>query len=212
MIGKSPSLIVLAVSIFITFSISTAAEYDPEIYHAQKTLKEIGYNPGILDGLWGETTRKAVKEFQLDKGLPVTGKLDEKTRNKLSERNRNGKIGNISVNEVTLKDCPIEKGLNPANTPLIISQPEENGALSVKGPVIYALKFVGNKLVNRPKLFVDNVMHKIVGRVKMCSCIFESEEDHPMIFRCVYGKGYVYLEGKGKITMEKTGEIIKLGY
>ena len=53
------------------------------IYRAQKKLKQIGYNPGPLDGVWGSKTQKAVKQFQQDSGLPVTGNLDAETRRQL---------------------------------------------------------------------------------------------------------------------------------
>ena len=42
-----------------------------------------GYNPGPVDGVWGKKTESALKKFQQDNGLSVTGKLDEKTQKKL---------------------------------------------------------------------------------------------------------------------------------
>jgi len=53
------------------------------IYRVQKKLKQLGYNPGPLDGIWGSKTQKAVKKFQQDNGLLVTGKLDDETRRQL---------------------------------------------------------------------------------------------------------------------------------
>ena len=50
------------------------------IYQAQKKLKRLGYNPGPLDGIWGPKTQKAIKKFQQDNSLLVTGNLDEQTR------------------------------------------------------------------------------------------------------------------------------------
>ena len=64
-------------------SVSIAAQYDPVICQAQKALKVRGYNPGTPDGLWGKSTESAIKHFQVDAGLPVTGKLDEQTKVKL---------------------------------------------------------------------------------------------------------------------------------
>jgi len=54
------------------------------IYQAQQRLKELGYDPGPLDGVWGKKTERAVKEFQRDNGLSVTGKLDGITKEKLN--------------------------------------------------------------------------------------------------------------------------------
>jgi len=77
---------VITISLFISLSIGlsiSAAQYDPEVYQAQKALKERGYNPGRPDGLWGMSTESAIKNFQVDNELPVTEKLDEETKAKL---------------------------------------------------------------------------------------------------------------------------------
>ena len=80
-------LTVITISLFVALSIglsiSSAAQYDPEVYQAQKALKARGYYPGKPDGLWGKFTVSAIKQFQVDTGLPVTGKLDEQTKVKL---------------------------------------------------------------------------------------------------------------------------------
>ena len=76
-------IVSLAIISIIGFSLSGATQYNPEVYKAQKALKELGYNPGKLDGLWGKATQRAVERFQRDRGLPVTGRLDEKTRARL---------------------------------------------------------------------------------------------------------------------------------
>jgi len=73
----------LFIALFICSSLPIAAQYDPEVYQAQKALKERGYNPGKPDGLWGKSTEAAVKHFQVDNDLTVTGKLDEQTKAKM---------------------------------------------------------------------------------------------------------------------------------
>ena len=60
-----------------------AAEYDPDVYEAQKRLQEHGYDPGPIDGLMGKKTTAAIKTFQKDQGLPITGILDKETKEKL---------------------------------------------------------------------------------------------------------------------------------
>jgi len=67
----------------LAFSSSLASQYNTEIYQAQKALKENGYNPGGIDGIWGNATQSAVKKFQRDVGLPISGQLDEQTKAKL---------------------------------------------------------------------------------------------------------------------------------
>ena len=41
----------------------------------QEILTEKGYDPGPVDGLWGERTETAVRAFQRDKGLTADGVL-----------------------------------------------------------------------------------------------------------------------------------------
>jgi ankyrin repeat protein len=72
--------IILVAAISLT---GVAGPSDPTIYQAQKNLKELGYDPGSPDGIWGKKTASAIKRFQLDNGLPVTGILDAQTRAKL---------------------------------------------------------------------------------------------------------------------------------
>lgn len=60
-----------------------AAKYDPLVENAQKRLTELGYEVGTADGKMGPKTVEAIKKFQQDQGLTVTGKLDEETRQKL---------------------------------------------------------------------------------------------------------------------------------
>lgn len=46
---------------------------------AQQKLNQEGYNAGRADGKWGIKTADAVKSFQKENNIPVTGKLDQQT-------------------------------------------------------------------------------------------------------------------------------------
>ena len=48
-----------------------------KITQVQQALTDLGYNPGVVDGLSGPKTTNAIKAYQTDKGLPVTGTLDK---------------------------------------------------------------------------------------------------------------------------------------
>jgi ankyrin repeat protein len=65
------------------FQMVFAESSDDDVYQVQKRLSELGYDPGPIDGVWGKKTTLALKRFQRDNGLPVTGKLDERTRAEL---------------------------------------------------------------------------------------------------------------------------------
>lgn len=48
------------------------------IFQLQKQLAELGYDPGTLDGKLGVQTRNAIKSFEKDRELKVTGRISGK--------------------------------------------------------------------------------------------------------------------------------------
>ena len=55
----------------------------PTLARAQARLARLGYYPGPVDGAFGPMTSQAIRSFQIDYGLPVTGRLDYRTRESL---------------------------------------------------------------------------------------------------------------------------------
>ena len=47
------------------------------IANLQRALRRLGYDPGPVDGVPGTRTRAAIRAFQADAGLPVTGQVSE---------------------------------------------------------------------------------------------------------------------------------------
>ena len=43
---------------------------------AQRALRDLGYRPGPIDGMFGPQMRMALEKYQLSEKLPVTGQLD----------------------------------------------------------------------------------------------------------------------------------------
>jgi peptidoglycan hydrolase-like protein with peptidoglycan-binding domain len=52
---------------------------DTMVRDVQVKLKNYGYNPGTVDGIFGSKTKKALMEFQKNNKLSVTGEIDEST-------------------------------------------------------------------------------------------------------------------------------------
>ena len=52
---------------------------------AQKVLSDLGYYKSSIDGVTGANTSNAIKVYQYDNGLEVTGELDDSTKKKLAE-------------------------------------------------------------------------------------------------------------------------------
>ena len=59
--------------------IGTVSGYNPRVEDIQQILKDIGLEPGLVDGVMGYKTRSAIKDFQRSKGLQHTGKIDSVT-------------------------------------------------------------------------------------------------------------------------------------
>ena len=72
MANKLQSLIVTAI-IFL----STQATYaDSRVKAIQQKLSELGYQPGVADGIWGKNSEAALNQFLSSKGLTFDGKID----------------------------------------------------------------------------------------------------------------------------------------
>lgn len=54
-----------------------------KVKEVQKMLNKQGYDPGNVDGVWGEGSEVALKNFQQKKGLEPTGNIDMKTLSQL---------------------------------------------------------------------------------------------------------------------------------
>lgn len=59
-----------------------------QVKYAQMILKNLGLEPGRVDGYFSETTEAAVKLFQEENKLPVTGRIDGKTAEAMEEKIR----------------------------------------------------------------------------------------------------------------------------
>lgn len=66
-----------------TGSISTTPKKTPRILKVQEKLRQFGYVPGDIDGVFGKLTISAIKQFEADRSLPITGKITANLLNEL---------------------------------------------------------------------------------------------------------------------------------
>lgn len=59
--------------------------YNNDVYNAERILKAAGYMDTIADRLFDNKTVEAVKKYQADKKIAITGKIETTTREKLNE-------------------------------------------------------------------------------------------------------------------------------
>lgn len=58
---------------------AAATPIDRDVLHVQVILESLGFGPGVIDGRGGQSLVAALKGFQENRGLPVTGKADART-------------------------------------------------------------------------------------------------------------------------------------
>jgi peptidoglycan hydrolase-like protein with peptidoglycan-binding domain len=63
--------------------VTTDLSSTESIRRAQRALQDQGYYTSTVDGLLGPRTRAAIRNYQRDNRLPVTGELDERTASQL---------------------------------------------------------------------------------------------------------------------------------
>jgi|HubBroStandDraft_1064217.scaffolds.fasta_scaffold143790_1 peptidoglycan hydrolase-like protein with peptidoglycan-binding domain len=67
----------------IALNRSTFGQSRVALQKAQEALKNLGYDPGPIDGVAGRKTVQALSSYQEANGLSVTGKLDQATATQL---------------------------------------------------------------------------------------------------------------------------------
>jgi len=64
---------------------SQSAKVHEQTVQIQAALRKLGYYTGSVDGLMGPATQTAIRTFQIDHGLSVTGKVDDKLQKALEK-------------------------------------------------------------------------------------------------------------------------------
>jgi peptidoglycan hydrolase-like protein with peptidoglycan-binding domain len=62
---------------------ASEVDADPRLMKIQKALSELGYGPLKADGLMGANTTAAIRRFEFDRGLPLTGEPGRKVVERL---------------------------------------------------------------------------------------------------------------------------------
>lgn len=73
----------LGVLCLVWWPVAVTAYGDWRIGQAQERLKTLGFHPGPIDGVLGPRTKAALRQYQTQHNLPVTGGLDDATRTSL---------------------------------------------------------------------------------------------------------------------------------
>ena len=71
-----------------------AVESAEDILRVQKSLAELGYAPGPIDGVMSAATRRAIREFERDRGLAETGGVNGDVVMELAKMSSGGETQN----------------------------------------------------------------------------------------------------------------------
>ena len=83
-----------------------------QVSQIQQALNEQGFNVGTVDGQMGPRTKAALKQFQQQKGLQASGKLDQQT---LAALTVNGNGASTSASTSSQQSSPSTS--TPSSTP-----------------------------------------------------------------------------------------------
>jgi Putative peptidoglycan-binding domain-containing protein len=83
--------------------------HEAEEVGVQEKLKLLGYYPGGITGVYDNATKEAVKEFQYENHLPITGIVDDKTMTALYEKTDDGMV-ELPVNPLSASKPILRQG------------------------------------------------------------------------------------------------------
>jgi hypothetical protein len=69
-----------------TYEVFFKKNQDSGIKQIQSLLNTLGFNAGPIDGIKGRQTIRAIRSFQRERGIPVTGELDNETEQKIKQQ------------------------------------------------------------------------------------------------------------------------------
>jgi peptidoglycan hydrolase-like protein with peptidoglycan-binding domain len=82
---KTWMVVAAGMLMFALTATHVSAQTAADVERAQKALKQMGHDPGPVDGVMGAQTSAALQAYQKKHGLSVTGQLDAATAAKLGE-------------------------------------------------------------------------------------------------------------------------------
>lgn len=156
-------------------------------YQAQKILAELGYNPGQIDGIWGRKTEKALQRFQRDSGLPVTGQLDDGTKQKLGLQKGTHVLGGQPEPEMVLIPAgAFLMGSTKEDADWVVKETGVEGwadlVKSDKRRKVYLKAFYIGKYevtMKEYKRFIDDTGHRVPGIIGLSTRYDWTNESFP---------------------------------
>lgn len=112
------------------------------VRNAQAGLNQLGYNAGPADGIMGPSTRSAIRTYQSDRGLAITGNLTRDLFDRIQADLGGGQNETVSTSVIANTqselrrrgyDVPVVSGTLDAKTQAAIRAYQEQSGLQVTG-------------------------------------------------------------------------------
>jgi hypothetical protein len=218
-IGKRVSLLgVLLVSVCLltgtqangqaaTAPAASTAAAKKTIQAAQERLLALGYQPGSADGVMGARAIAALKKFQSDHGLPVTGQLDRKTLDVLNDTAVLAKkpagaaalsspqVETVAISEMKPRNCDTK------DTKILVSTEEKGVTVNSPGA---GSEYHFGQLVTLdgliPTYWCTGAIWVFSGHVALPQATFDGTKDDPLRFE-MKETGLTYVSGQGSVVL-----------
>lgn len=89
------------------------SKYNPKVEELQNMLKGVGYSPGPIDGKLGFKTRTAVKTFQKEQNLKITGYVGKQTWSILQESYKEETVAFEKIDVKKIQNALKNAGFDP---------------------------------------------------------------------------------------------------
>jgi len=178
----------------------------------EQRLKELGLDPGPIDGTVDDQTGTALRAFQKKAGVPETGKIDDATMTQLVASTEAKLLHSLPAALLPSNTAPENFG-----TKIILRHaPKRKGAMVMviphRGGYQHKLQFLGLTPDGRAHvestLWTHGAIHEIEGPLTLAGYEITPDGNVPMVFRVDRKKGYVFVSGEGRVKPPGGAEMI----
>lgn len=122
---------------------------DPTVKAAQEYLAKLGYDPGTPDGMMGKKTKEAIRQFQANNNLEITGKLSNEIMALLKNPEAIGYTAQEAVAAPSSSESVESEQTAPPQSESILPQATATGDTPKTDPVV-AKKISDNTASSAP--------------------------------------------------------------
>lgn len=153
------------------YVLGTVSGYNPRVREVQEILENAGFYSGFADGIMGRQTRIAIKEFQEEKALHPSGRVDSLTLlalNRQKEARPRAAMPGLIGSAGMPPSAATEKIVNPLQASLPVKAETKEAVIDIQTPSSSATEPHALKSLEKSKLTVKQIQAalKVAGFYK----------------------------------------------